>query len=484
MKMYCKLCDGSLEEDNLQKICTNCGTVQDGMFLVDSVGNNGNEFTYFESNQSSSYSYKMFVKLFNSISSQLTGGPKVVIPEATLLLPKLWSYIKTHKIRDKKAFLYALLYLLYRQRVSAAISVNQFCKTSGFDKFLHKHAAMLQDWFELPIMTEDKISVISETIRETVQVSFKKPNPVLIKETEGLALRIGKVIHEQGLYNIASSSYVACVAAAACHISSEYMYKNQKCKIKLTGVNTGWFNFEKVCSYLCIGKFSLWKVLREIKQKLFETAMKLPVKCPPSVKRYNDVYIVIQDICDYLEYYKEEDTTDDIAVKTPVIPLELKKCVIRSLNKLLFSNAEVKHEHSKVSKSKIGLHQKSSSYDINFKKLKLQIIDDFVSNGVACKILNENVNNISEKDIILDRSGNFDIGGYSIRREVLEFIRDILRAGCSLEELYINDFVSLSKQYLERIENEENLSELSDNELELYFNDSFVESQNKKIRIS
>ena len=448
----------------------------DAIFLVDNNDVSGTEFKYFESNQSQSHSYRTFEKLFKFISSQLTGGLKVVIPEATLLLPKLWNQIKTKKKNKKKAFIQALFYLLYRQRVSTAISIKQFCRTSGFDKFLQKHAAMLQEWFELPALVEDKFEVIAETIKGTVQVLFKKPNPVLIKETEALAQRIGRVIHEQELYNKASTAYVACIAAAASHISSENIYKNQKCKIKLTGMGTSWFNFEKVCSYLCIRKDSLWRVVRGIKQKLFETAIKLPVNCPPTVTSYRDVYIIIEDICDYLEYYKEQDTSEELAAESAVIPIEIKKCTVRSLKNLLFSNAETRISAFGLQPPSSHSSRENITYDINVNKLKLLIQDDLQSNKVNCEIISENCNDIYANAVNLDCFGNFNILGYSIRYEVLEVMRDLLRAGCPLDELYTKDFVSLSKKYLEMMKNDEDLSELSDNELELYFNDSFVKS--------
>ena len=430
----CKGCGSfSIDVDANEPVCVDCGSVQKSVisnnyFHLNDGKESDNNFVYFGDSKKNYFKIswrRKFFMVFESMTVVLNTNSNLY-QQALHHLPSVYLMSKKYDFNKRQKFIAALLYLVYRSN-DWVVSMRYFATLLDVDKLnlasaIKKVDAALNLY---PYHSRDKGKELHTYINEVSPMSLKDPSHDQVKEITSNAIRLADVILEHKWYGAVFPAdfkvALTCVWAAAFY--------------NVSGKKT-LMNFKAIYSKYNVGVTPFERFLRHIRTKLLEVALQIPWK-PSFIKSSNNVALFLPDILRYLENELNEEEELDIVDRANFPD---------SVLNLLFDAVR----HDMKSNPSPELFGKKGNVDV---KLLQQIISSHVCSLKSDKDSTE----ISALEIVaLDREISIlSVPDAKMSFGELRLVYDLIKAGCTNEELKTRQYIQLTKKYLDNFSEQE-----------------------------
>ena len=406
--------------------------------------------------------FKAFKYLYY-VQGMALKAPKDMLNEGFYHVEKLWSLISLNQMEYKRKSILALLYLLFG-KYGISITLNQFLKSSdAYGDNLWPFIKLIENEFNLKFQNTAStyMDAIETLVNESCEFILENMKDKL-KDTKYYACKLAKIIHEKEWISI-RKSYTVIVAVTSSIISSQFIISNieglKRTNIKKYKRNSIRFEndkCEKLCCKLCVRLRDIRKHMKDIYEKLYEAAKKLPWK--PSQISAESVFTMLHEIFENHELVFEEsasDEIDDIAAFNEA-RTDMKKNIIRAVQNY------VEAVLPRVENLE-GLSIKLGDF-VHYLK------DLYISGKSGMNESNSIENKVEYSPNIVVENDSIKINGIEFSVHYLELIKDLVLAGCSTDELLENDYIKLVQTYIDLIgtNGEEDIPPLDEEEIEDY----------------
>lgn len=391
-----------------------------------------------------------------------------MLNEGFLHVEKLWRLVSLNHMEYKRKSILALLYLLFG-KYGISITLNQFLKSSdAYGDNLWPCIKLIESEFNLKFQNTAStyMDAIETLVNESCEFIFVDMVDKL-KDAKYYACKLAKIIHEKEWISI-RKSYTVIVAVTSSIISTQFIMSNieglKKTNIKKYKRNSIRFEndkCEKLCCKLCVRLRDIRKYMKDIYEKLYQAAEKIPWK--PSHISSENIYTMLHEIFENHELVFEESASneiDDFAALNEA-RTDMKKNIIRAAQHYVEAVLpRVENMEGLSIKLEDFVHYLKDSY-ISAKSG----IDE--SNSI---LLEEEENKVEYSPNIVVENDSIKINGIEFSVHYLELIKDLVLAGCSTDELLENDYISLVQAYIDLIgtNGEEDIPPLDEEEVENY----------------
>lgn len=477
-------------------------------------------------NPTDSIAYRNFKDLYSDCTRTLN-TPRKISDDGLLMLPDMWRIIRQRRMKTKRLFLIAMLYLLYRQH-DVPIVFTQFLKYAHVpQEKLHRISQLVMKQFNLPMFKSmNRKDITANSISELVKLVFKESRSDMERETEKLANRVSHIIYKEGWGETSSKNYISLVSIVSTILSAQYVCSNETSR-KTKGGRKCCFrfktlNYQKMADHMCVHVMAVKKGLKCIQSKLFKVVEFLPWVAA-AVKRTIDVGRVLVDVIDHIDIdVKDNNTIEEIpsaiprAIKLVLLGAILEYVTVRhdvmvtdrpQINMADFRSVLEKWRENDKNcydspSSGVDNTNKTESNDLKSTLNTTQteeINDNKNTDGKQSPIHTNNNQNIktssqsgsiklsdkSEKKPVFAKD-HILFDDYVIKFEYLELYKDLLLSGCTIQQLLDDDYISLVEKYVDmpNVADEHEMEEFTEHEMALYFKDpgEFVPLEEKQAR--
>ena len=411
--------------------------------------------------------FKAFKHLYY-VQGMALKAPKDMLNEGFYHVEKLWRLVSLNQMEYKRKSILALLYLLFG-KYGISITLNQFLKSSdAYGDNLWPCIKLIEN--ELNLKFQNTASTYMDAIETLVNESCEfilENMKDKLKDAKYYACKLAKIIHEKEWISI-RKSYTVIVAVTSSIISTQFIVNNiqglkktSTKKYKRYGIRYENGQCEKLCCKLCVRLRDIRKHMKDIYEKLYQAAEKLPWK--PSHVSPENVFTMLHEIFENHELVFEESASDEIDnfAAFNEARSDMKKNIIRAVQNYMeavlprFENLE-------------GLSVRLEDFVHCLKDLYISGKSDIDGNNSI--LLAEDEEKVGYSLNIVVENDSIKINGIEFSVHYIELIKDLVLAGCSTDELLENDYIRLVQTYIDLIgtNGEEDIPPLDEEEVENY----------------